>query len=194
MPDKIGPTFRDLIAHEDEAFIQAAYRAILGRTPLPSEGPLEELRRGTRKSSILRALRNSEEGRARKARIPGLRLHSVIEAARTLPVVGYAAALIFDLLNFPALVTQVVSTNRLSRQLQKQIEALGGKDRSLSDSSKLEDRVAVMTMELACLVDVKHQRLQSQISEIAEILDEIKVSLAGVHELSPKQHSTDGQP
>ena len=54
-----------------------------------------------------------------------------------------------------------------------------------------------MTMELACLVDVKHQRLQSQISEITEMLkmlNEIKVSLAGANENSPKQHSTDGQP
>ena len=192
MPAKIGPTFRDLIAHEDEDFLQAAYRAILGRAPTPSEGPLEELRGGARKSAILRGLRNSEEGRARKSRIPGLRLHSAIEAARSLPVIGHIAALFLDLLNLPALATQIASTNRLSLRLHAQSDALGRKDAPLSNPSKLEDRVAAMTIELACLVDVKHQRLQSQISEITEVLNEIKASLAGANENSPKQPSSDG--
>lgn len=192
MPDPLGPTFHDLIAHEDEEFIRAAYRAILGRTPGIDEGPLEELRRGARKSSILRALRNSEEGRARKARIAGLKLHSAIEAARTLPVIGHVAALIFDLLNFPALAEQIVATHRLAGRIHSELETLGRKDESPSDSSQLEDRMAVMSMELACLVDVKHQRLQSQVSEIAEMLNEIKVSLDRVNGYAPKHHSADG--
>lgn len=178
MPDKIGPTFRDLIAHEDEEFIKAAYRAILGRPPAPREGPLTELRGGMRKSSILRALSNSEEGRARNARIPGLRIHSAIEAAQSIPIVGHVAALFFDLLNFPALAGQIVATHRLVRQIHADIEALRHINESPPDTRGLEDRVAAMTMEMACLLDVKHQRLQAQMAEMSETLAEIKASLA----------------
>lgn len=76
-PDKPGPnvTLAQLLACSDEAFVHAAYRALLGREADP-EGLgnyLEELRTGVAKEDVLASLVESREGRARAGFAPALR-------------------------------------------------------------------------------------------------------------------------
>jgi FkbM family methyltransferase len=72
------PTARaldELLALEGQAFVDHAYATLLQRAPDPSGSSfyLAELGRGVPKADILRALANSDEGRACKVELPGLR-------------------------------------------------------------------------------------------------------------------------
>ena len=65
----------ELMALDGQAFVEHAYATLLLRSPDPSGGAfyLGELGRGVPKQEILRALANSDEGRACGADLPGLK-------------------------------------------------------------------------------------------------------------------------
>jgi O-antigen chain-terminating methyltransferase len=82
----------DLLGLDGEAFVEAAYRAALGRSPDPvgREYHLRNLENGSRtKVQILGELTASEEGRRADRRIRGLRAHGLVERLSALPIAGY---------------------------------------------------------------------------------------------------------
>ncbi len=87
---KVPATAQAILALRGEAFLNAAYRAVLGRAPDPAgmQHHLRELRAGTSRSYLLASLRLSAEGRMRSVDFPGLAavLHRHAQYSR--PVIG----------------------------------------------------------------------------------------------------------
>ena len=82
---------RALLALDGNAFLDAAYRALLGRSPDP-EGRRAfsaRLAEGMRPVEILGRLRLSPEGRAHGAEVAGLWPRFVLASAYRTPVIGY---------------------------------------------------------------------------------------------------------
>ena len=88
----------EILALGDEAFVYAAYRAVLGRHP-DSEGfayYLNRIRSGVGKLEILGQLRASKEGAKYAANVPGLNEALKRDKWRRLPYLGWLARLMQD--------------------------------------------------------------------------------------------------
>ena len=191
-------SFRALMAYEDEAFVAAAYQAILGRLPGPGETSwVEDLRRGARKTAILAGLRDSAEGRARGAQIEGLESHERVEALRRIPVFGTVLSLILDALNRPALTDQIVTSHRHvrhngqlleeSRQGLRQVrETLAQMQEgylSLAETLRLEHRRAVLDREVMRQLKHSLSRLEQntiRVDKVEEAVANMSVELSSL--------------
>lgn len=94
----------DLLRFHDRVFVQAAYRAVLKRSPDETEAlrDLTRLRSGyVNKVDILADLRFSQEGRAKGVQVDGLLLPMLIRRLGQLPLVGYPIRLVIALLRLP---------------------------------------------------------------------------------------------
>ena len=83
----------DLLRYHDRVFVQAAYRAVLKRSPGEAEllRDLTQLRSGAvNKIDLLAALRFSPEGRGKGVELDGLMLPALIRRLGRLPLLGYA--------------------------------------------------------------------------------------------------------
>lgn len=91
-PERQRYTARDLMALREEGFVTATYRALLGREP-DREGLqyfTAELHEGRMsRTDMIARLRRSPEGKAAKARVPGLWGMLARERIARLPVIGY---------------------------------------------------------------------------------------------------------
>jgi alpha-D-ribose 1-methylphosphonate 5-triphosphate synthase subunit PhnG len=84
----------DLLAYDDAAFIEVAYRAALGREP-DEDGMrnyLTMLRGGASKIQVLGWLHRSREGRRHNAAIVGLTLRYLLDSSLRWPVIGAVIA------------------------------------------------------------------------------------------------------
>ena len=94
----------DLLRFHDRVFIQAAYRAVLKRSPDETEmlRDLTALRSGNvNKIDVLANLRLSQEGRAKGVQLDGLVLPALIRRLGQLPLLGYPIRLGIALLRLP---------------------------------------------------------------------------------------------
>ena len=94
----------DLLPYHDRVFVNAAYRAILKRSPDQAESirDLKRLRSGqVNKIDLLADLRFSPEGRAKGVRLDGLLVPAVIRRLGQLPLIGYPIRLGVALLRLP---------------------------------------------------------------------------------------------
>ncbi len=93
----------DLLPYHDRVFVDAAYRAILKRSPDQAESlrELKRLRSGVNKIDLLADLRLSPEGRAQGVRLDGLLVPALIRRLGQLPLVGYPIRLGVALLRLP---------------------------------------------------------------------------------------------
>ncbi|MGH8290019.1 MAG: methyltransferase domain-containing protein [Steroidobacteraceae bacterium] len=85
-----GSRYSELTKYDDEAFIQAAYRCVLGREP-DFDGIscyLAMLHEGASKAEILGRLCRSTEGKEYGAKIKGLAVPYAIDTVRRWPVIG----------------------------------------------------------------------------------------------------------
>lgn len=97
----------DLLRYHDRAFVHAAYRAILKRSPDAAElaRDLSSLQSGrVNKIDLLAALRFSVEGKAKQVQIDGLTFPSLIRRIGRIPIVGYFVRLAIALLRLPKFV------------------------------------------------------------------------------------------
>jgi SAM-dependent methyltransferase len=94
----------DLLRYHDRVFVQAAYRAVLKRSPDETESlrELKRLRSGyINKVDLLADLRFSPEGRAKGVQLDGLLFPALIRRLGQLPLIGYPIRLGIALLRLP---------------------------------------------------------------------------------------------
>ncbi|HEX3248250.1 MAG TPA: methyltransferase domain-containing protein [Pyrinomonadaceae bacterium] len=97
----------DLLRYHDRAFVQAAYRALLKRSPDATElaRDLTRLRSGNvNKIDLLATLRFTPEGRAKGVQVNGLVVPAMIRRLGQLPLVGYVIRLGIAFVRLPNLV------------------------------------------------------------------------------------------
>jgi len=97
----------DLLRYHDRVFVQAAYRAVLKRSPDETEmlRDLTSLRSGNfNKIDLLAGLRLSPEGRAKKVQLDGLLVPMLIRRLGQIPLFGYLIRLAIALVRLPNLV------------------------------------------------------------------------------------------
>ena len=94
----------ELLRYHDRVFVQAAYRAVLKRSPDETESlrELKRLRSGyINKVDLLADLRFSAEGRAKGVQLDGLMFPALIRRLGQLPLIGYVIRLGIALLRLP---------------------------------------------------------------------------------------------
>jgi SAM-dependent methyltransferase len=94
----------DLLRFHDRVFVQAAYRAVLKRSPDDGEmlRDLRRLRSGDiNKIDLLALVRFSPEGRAKGVQLDGLMLPALIRRLGQLTLIGYPIRLLIALIRLP---------------------------------------------------------------------------------------------
>jgi hypothetical protein len=97
----------DLLRYHDRTFVNAAYRAVLKRSPDETEltRDLTRLRSGNiNKIDLLAALRFTPEGRAKGVQVDGLVVPALIRRLGGLPLLGYVIRLGIAFARLPNLV------------------------------------------------------------------------------------------
>src|SRR5215213_1214854 len=97
----------DLLRYHDRAFVHAAYRGVLKRSPSETEllRDLKQLRSGdVNKSDLLATLRFTPEGRAKGVEIDGLVVPALIRRLGQLPLLGYVIRLGIAFIRLPNLL------------------------------------------------------------------------------------------
>ena len=97
----------DLLRYHDRAFLRAAYRAVLKRSPDETEAlrELKRLRSGDiNKIDLLAELRFSPEGRSKGVHLNGLLVPALIRRLGQLPLLGYLIRLGIAFVRLPNLV------------------------------------------------------------------------------------------
>ena len=134
----------DLLRYHDRVFVQAAYRAVLKRSPDETESlrELARLRSGhANKVDLLADLRFSAEGRAKGVQLDGLVFPALIRRLGQLPLIGYPIRLGIALLRLP---------------------------NSLRDNREFGGYVLSQHEQIADFINVTADRLTEQVNTIAQ--------------------------
>jgi len=130
----------DLLRYHDRVFVQAAYRAVLKRSPDETEllRDLKRLRSGDiNKTDLLATLRFSPEGRAKGVHVDGLVIPALIRGLGQLPFVGYLVRLSIALVRLPNLVRdQREFGSYLLSQNEQIADFINGASDRLTDAEK----------------------------------------------------------
>ena len=97
----------DLLRYHDRVFVQAAYRAVLKRSPNETEllRDLKRLRSGDiNKVDLLATLRFTPEGKAKGVQVDGLVFPALIRRLGQLPLLGYLVRLGIAFVRLPNLI------------------------------------------------------------------------------------------
>ena len=150
-PKAVGEAYslNDLLQFHDRAFVESAYRAILGRYPSEMECSLalNNLRSGRfNKIDLLASMRYSTEGKAKAVRVDGLQTHALFRKAGRLPIVGYLVQIGIAITRFPTFI-------RNQRQfegyvLSKQQEIADFTNGLLTERRELEKQTVAVRGEL----------------------------------------------
>ena len=107
-----GTSIAELARHEGPAFVDHAYRAILGRAP-DAEGferQMALLGAGANKIELIGDLRYSVEGQQRAAPIPGLRPRYLLTKLTRIPIAGALVQWLIALASLPHMLRQQRAT------------------------------------------------------------------------------------
>ena len=153
----------DLLRYHDRAFVEAAYRAVLKRSPDEAEflRDLKRLRSGyVNKIDLLADLRFSTEGKAKNVQLGGLLAPAIVRRLGQLPLIGYPIRLGIALLRLPNLVRDqrefagyILAQNQEmadfinldSNRLTKQVEALAEEQQTIAQQQELFATVKDLT-------------------------------------------------
>jgi len=144
----------DLLRYHDRAFVRAAYRAVLKRSPdeIESSRELQRLRSGhVNKIDLLAALRFSHEGRTKGVQVEGLLFPALIRRLGQLPLLGYVFRLGIAFARLPNLV-------RDNREFGSYL---------LAQNEQIADFINVTTDRLT-------DQLKSSANEQGHLLDDLK--------------------
>jgi O-antigen chain-terminating methyltransferase len=116
---------RDFLALSSEHMLDVAYRRLLKRPPDPTglDNYRRALRTGRRtKVEVLGLLRFSAEGRRQQARIPGLVPGFLLALVYRVPVVGWLAAGVAQLLALPPHLRDRSRSEQIAQEVTAEIE------------------------------------------------------------------------
>ena len=104
-----GYEIEDFTRLQHAQFVNAAYRALLGREADPPgfQHFMDRLERGESKVFVLGHIRFSPEGRRRGVAIRGLAMRFAFERTCQIPIAGYLIRFLFTLARLPHLVEQM---------------------------------------------------------------------------------------
>ena len=152
----------DLLCFHDRTFVQAAYRAILKRSPDETEfhREIKRLRSGERnKIDLLASLRFSAEGRAKRVQVDGLLKPALVRRLGQVPVIGYGIRLGIAVLRLPNLI-------RDQRQFSSHV--LAQHEQIADFVNFLSTRITESQHEIARLSDALSQHVKTFATQQAE--------------------------
>ena len=174
----------DLLRFHDRAFVQAAYRAVLKRSPDETEmsRDLKGLRSGNvNKIDLLATLRFTPEGRAKRVQLDGLVFPTLIRRLGQLPLLGYVVRLGIAFVRLPNMVRDQREFGSYILSQQEQIaEFVNQTSARISECrhevSRLEETLSQRLSTLSKQVETqgetsigRHSALERQQSEFARI-------------------------
>jgi len=174
----------DLLRFHDRAFVQAAYRAVLKRSPDETEmsRDLKGLRSGNvNKIDLLATLRFTPEGRAKRVQLDGLVFPTLIRRMGQLPLLGYVVRLGIAFVRLPNMVRDQREFGSYILSQQEQIaEFINQTSARISECrhevSRLEEALSQRLSTLSKQVEThgetsigRHSALERQQSEFARI-------------------------
>jgi len=174
----------DLLRFHDRAFVQAAYRAVLKRSPDETEmsRDLKGLRSGNvNKIDLLATLRFTPEGRAKRVQLDGLVFPTLIRRLGQLPLLGYVVRLGIAFVRLPNMVRDQREFGSYILSQQEQIaEFVNQTSARISECrhevSRLEEALSQRLSTLSKQVETqgetsigRHSALERQQSEFARI-------------------------
>lgn len=172
-------TVREFLNFHDLEFIEATYRAVLGRLPdqCGIDNFLNRLRSNSlTKIEIIGRLRYSREGRRRKALVSGLFFPFMIQNSFRIPVVGYFIRIFAGLLNLPAILLNIQNlenTQFLNREENRQ------KSKDIAYQLKLlRNHVADTQKIFEKLISQKASK-----QDVDELVDNVKNNSKEIEEL-----------
>jgi ubiquinone/menaquinone biosynthesis C-methylase UbiE len=189
LPDAPAYHVSDFLGFHDEAFVVAAYRALLKRDPDNDTARhfLGGLREGTlSKVEILGQIRFSAEGRRLKVRVRGLMLPFGLRTLYRIPVLGYFLRLATGILRLPVILRHheafVEFAPRLHAQLGNHLNVLCGQLEAASASMatrsrELELRIASNTAALERSLYSLRRELAQQDHRLSLLLCEARQRL-----------------
>jgi O-antigen chain-terminating methyltransferase len=174
----------DLLRFHDRAFVQAAYRAVLKRSPDETEmsRDLKGLRSGNvNKIDLLATLRFTPEGRAKGVQLDGLVVPALIRRLGQLPLLGYVIRLGVAFVRLPNLVRDQREFGSYILSQQEQIaEFINQTSARINECrhevARLEETLTQRLSTLSKQVETqgetltgKHSALERQQTEFARI-------------------------
>lgn len=182
-----GTSIPELARLAGPAFVENAYRAILGREP---DAPgfahqMAALGAGTNKIEILGDLRYSGEGRARNVAIPGLRPRYLLAKLGRVPIAGAIVQWIVAALSLPHVMRHQRATEAsLAVNFGEVRSALAIAEQRFADA---EQRDADLRRDLASAVDELSERItrtEKAAHEIRVYIESVNASVAELRQLA----------
>ena len=167
---------KDLLRYHDRLFVQAAYRAVLQRSPDESESvrDLERLRSGhANKIDLLADLRFSPEGRARGVLLDGLVFPALIRRLGQLPLIGYPLRLGIALLRLPRSIRDQREFSGYVLSQQEQIA-----DFINLTANRLTERLDNLSSEQQVLAG-RHDDTNERIEDTNEKIETLRADVLG---------------
>jgi len=166
----------DLLGYHDRAFVQAAYRAVLKRSPDETEmsRELKGLRSGNvNKIDLLAALRFTPEGRAKGVQLDGLVFPALVRRLGQLPLIGYVVRLGIAFVRLPNLLRDQREFGSYVLSQQEQIaEFINQASARISECrhevSRLEETLSAFSKQSETLTETQ-SALERQQAEFARI-------------------------
>jgi len=166
----------DLLGYHDRAFVHAAYRAVLKRSPSETEllRDLKRLRSGdVNKIDLLATLRFTSEGRAKGVEVEGLVFPALIRRLGQLPLLGYVIRLGIAFVRLPNLVRDQREFGSYVLSQQEQIvEFVNQASARISESrhelSRFDETLSTLSTNAETLTE-KQQALERQQAEFARL-------------------------
>lgn len=166
----------DLLGYHDRAFVQAAYRAVLKRSPNETElaRDLKGLRSGNvNKIDLLATLRFTPEGRAKGVQVDGLVLPALVRRLGQLPLLGYLVRVGIAFVRLPNLIRDQREFGSYVLSQQEQIadfinEASARISECRNDVSRLEETLSAFSKQAETLSE-KQSAMERQHAEFARV-------------------------
>ena len=162
-----GTSIPELARHEGPAFVDQAYRAILGRAP-DAEGFARQmalLGAGASKVELLGDLRYSAEGRRHGTSIPGLRARYLLTKLTHVPIVGALLQWLIALASLPHML-------RHQRATEASLAVRFGETNTALRAAEQRDA------ELGASLDTARADLASAVAELSERIARTEANMA----------------
>jgi SAM-dependent methyltransferase len=166
----------DLLGYHDRAFVHAAYRAVLKRSPSETEllRDLKRLRSGDiNKIDLLATLRFTPEGRAKGVEVDGLVVPALIRRLGQVPLVGYVIRLGIAFVRLPNLIRDQREFGSYVLSQQEQIaEFMNHASARISECrhevSRLDERLFTLSTQAETL-SANQQALERRQAELGRL-------------------------